>query len=272
MPREPEDLVAFERKLFPTSSADLYRIGRQWRLTNTRYLLGSAAFLDLLNQYFDPQLRGFRIAERFNIVLKPDVTQFTKLEDLTAVQSTNGPFALFELTSAMPRTKLYSTWQVTTNDQAALDQLASPGFDPEKHLLVSSEIAAGAAATNQDPGDVKFISYAPKDIILNATPNVPSVLLLNDRFDPNWKVFVDGSQKTLIRCNYIMRGVQLPAGNHRVEFRFEPPVKAFYVSMAAVALSLLFCGLLLLPSSPKAVVPEVPRQNSPAKQPVATRH
>jgi hypothetical protein len=269
MPREPQDLVAFEKKLFPTSSADLYRIGREWRLTNTRYLLGSAGFLDLLNQYFDPQLHGFRIAQRFDIVPKPDITSPTKLEELTAVPSTNGPFALFELTSAMARTKLYSTWQVTTNDHAALDELANPAFDPEKSVLVSNDIGA-AAKTNQNAGDVKFISYAPKNILLSATPTVPSVLLLNDRFDPNWKVFVDGKPETLLRCNFIMRGVRLPPGDHRVEFRFEPPVRAFYVSVAAVALSVLLCGFLVLPSSPKNPIPESTRTDGTPKQQVAT--
>jgi hypothetical protein len=29
------------------------------------------------------------------------------------------------------------------------------------------------------------------------------VLLLNDRFDPNWNVRVDGKLERLLRCNYI---------------------------------------------------------------------
>jgi len=47
------------------------------------------------------------------------------------------------------------------------------------------------------------------------------VLLLNDRFDPAWRVTVDGKAASLLRCNYIMRGVQLAPGEHTVEFTFE---------------------------------------------------
>ena len=41
-------------------------------------------------------------------------------------------------------------------------------------------------------GTVEFTSYAPKRIVLQAKAGAPAILLLNDRFDPNWKVSVDG--------------------------------------------------------------------------------
>jgi hypothetical protein len=50
------------------------------------------------------------------------------------------------------------------------------------------------------------------------------VLLLNDRFDPAWRVAVDGQPASLLRCNYIMRGVQLAPGAHTVEFTFQIPI------------------------------------------------
>ncbi len=251
MPRMPEDLAAFETRFFPQNSAELPRVTRHWQLTNTRYLLGAAGFLDLLNGQFDPAQHRFRIAERFDILPKPGITQPTKLEELTAVPNTNGPFALFEFTGALPRAKLYSNWQVSTNDQAALAQLASPDFDPEKNLLVAGNGATppAAGATNQVPGEVKFASYTPKDIIFNATATAPSILLLNDRFDPTWTVSVDDKPETLLRCNYIMRGVYLTPGSHKVEFRFVQSMSTFYVSLAAVILGALLSGILLIPPS-----------------------
>jgi hypothetical protein len=50
------------------------------------------------------------------------------------------------------------------------------------------------------------------------------VLLLNDRFDARWSVTVDGKPAQLLRCNYLMRGVQVPAGNHTVKFSFQVPL------------------------------------------------
>jgi hypothetical protein len=48
--------------------------------------------------------------------------------------------------------------------------------------------------------------------------------LLNDRFDPQWSVTVDGKTSTLLRCNYLMRGVQLEPGPHTVKFSFQIPI------------------------------------------------
>ncbi len=75
---------------------------------------------------------------------------------------------------------------------------------------------------------------------------MPSVLLLNDKYDPNWKVTVDGKPETLLRLNFIMRGVALTPGEHTVEFHFAPPLTSLYVSLAAIALGLALVGVLLV--------------------------
>jgi uncharacterized membrane protein YfhO len=125
------------------------------------------------------------------------------------------------------------------------------------------------SGTNQNAGTVEFTSYAPKDIVFKADAATPSVLLLNDRYDPNWKVWVDGKPEPLLRCNYLMRGVYLTPGSHKVEFRFEPPVNTIYVSVAAIAVGLLLCGLLVVvrdPPQAEEIPSPSPRQ---AKVPVS---
>jgi hypothetical protein len=262
MPRMPEDLAAFETALTPASprgAADythfmeeLSRLSvRRWELTNTRYLLGAASFVDFLNQQFDPTQHRFHVVEHFQIAPKPGIAQPSKLEQLTAVPATNGPFALIEFTGALPRAKLYSNWQVSTNDAAALRQLADASFNSEQTVLVAGGPQPSAAAgTNQAPSTVEFASYAPKDVVLNAKASSPSILLLNDHYDPNWKVYVDAKPESLLRCNYLMRGVHLAPGTHKVEFRFEPSTNTFYVSLAAIGIGLLLCGLLVVVKDP----------------------
>jgi len=93
-------------------------------------------------------------------------------------------------------------------------------------------------------GTVDFTSYSPKKIVLRSRASVPSILLLSDRFDPNWKVRVDGKAETLLRCNYLMKGALVPAGDHTVQFSFEPPVNGLYISLAAVIFGLGLIGYL----------------------------
>jgi hypothetical protein len=109
--------------------------------------------------------------------------------------------------------------------------LGSPAFDPEETVLVNTSLPARPAAESGGPnpdtgngGTVEFVSYAPKEIVLQSKADFASVLLLNDRFDPQWSVSVDGKPATLLRCNYIMRGVQLDPGPHTVRFSFHIPI------------------------------------------------
>ncbi|MGA2787523.1 MAG: hypothetical protein ABSF60_08345 [Verrucomicrobiota bacterium] len=248
MPRMPADLEAYEMALRPRSEDMAYLVARRWELTNTRYLLGYADYLDSFNERLDPGQHRFRIVQRFDLMPKPGVYQPTELDQLTAFVSPNGGCALFEFTGALPRVKLYYNWQVNTNDDATLKMLVSTNFDPWQTVLVSEPLptAPAADATSQKAGSVEFKSYAPKDIVFRAQADVPAVLLLNDRFDPHWHVRVDGKPAELLRCNYIMRGVYLTPGQHTVEFQFTLPHKPLYVSLVAIGIGLLLCGALLV--------------------------
>ena len=275
-PRVGSDMELYEMNFLPTSEDKGYLLTRHWQLTNTRYLLGPAGFLDVLNGQFDPAQQRFRIAQRFNIAPKPGVEQATSLEELTAVPDDNGPYALFDFTGALPRAKLYSNWQVPMNDKTAvsgltmtnlgpngwallqqagtndfltLNELASPAFDPSQTVLLADSPAVPnppATTTNENPGTVEYTSYSPKDIKLHTQAGTPTVLLLNDKHDPHWIVTVDGKSAPLLRANFIMRGVYLPAGEHNVEFYFSLPIKPLYVTASAIVFGILLCGFLFV--------------------------
>jgi len=247
-PRVPANEETYEMAMAPRSADSYYLMARRWQLTNTRYLLGPAGFLEVLNEQLDPLQQRFRIVQRFEVVPKPGIQQPTRLEELTAVPNDSGSYALFEFTGALPRVSLYDRWQTNTNDQTTLQTLASKDFDPEKTVLVSTPIPASSAAdaTNENAGTVTFKSYAPKDILLEAKANAPSVLLFNDKFDPQWKVLVDGKPAPLLRCNFIMRGVSLPAGTHLVEFEFSLPNRPLYITMAAMVVGILLSAGLII--------------------------
>lgn len=248
MPRMPEDLKNYLGALSPNGTAEsVPLLARHWELTNTRYLLGAAGYLEVLNQQLDPAKKRFRIAQRFEIVPKPGISQPQRLEELTAVPDSNGRYALFEFTGALPRAKLYSNWQVNTNSQAVLDTLADLKFDPAKTVLVDTpENGLPAISTNENSGTVDFKSYQPKTIVFDAHAVTPSVLLLNDKYDSNWSVTVDDKPAELLRCNYLMRGVYLQPGTHTVTFHFSMPSKPLYVTLTAIGVGLLLSIFLFL--------------------------
>ena len=244
--------------------------GRYWQLTNTRYVLGLTSYLDALNAQLDPGKGRFRVAMTFNVGLKPGVvTQSPTLLDLTAVPMTNGPLALFEFTAALPRTKLFSNWEVSTNVTDTLKKLADPAFDPLATVLVTEAIPTSSATTNHSASTAQIVSFKPKRYEIHAHAAEPSVLLLNDRFHPDWHVTVDGQPAQALHCNFIMRGVQVPAGDHTVIFTYETPLTGMKVTLSAYAVGFVLLGMLLLGPTKGAppATPEPTPTNKPAENP-----
>jgi hypothetical protein len=128
-----------------------------------------------------------------------------------------------------------------------LQTLTAPQWDPAQSVLVSSNtsVPPPPAVPGTDPGIVSIASYAPADIKLKASARTPAVHLYNDRFADEWRVWVDGKESPLLRCNYIMRGVFLSAGEHAVEFRFRPSVTPLYITLFAFAVGILLAGWLI---------------------------
>lgn len=232
-PRPPADKQAYTNALLP-------KPGRYWELTNTRYILGMAGFLDALNTQIDKGKGRFKIVERFDIAPKPGVANPTGLDDLTAVPSADGALAVFEFTGALPRAKFFTNWLVNTNGDAALKTLADDSFDPSSVVIVSDPIT-GSPATNAAPASAEITSYNPRRIEVKVNAPSAGVLLLNDRFDKDWQASAGGQSLPLLHCNFIMRGVQLPAGQHTVVFEFRPSLTGLKVSLGAIAIGIGLC-------------------------------
>lgn len=63
-------------------------------------------------------------------------------------------------------------------------------------------------------------------------------------YDKGWNVFVDGKKADYIRVNYILRGMSVPAGEHTIEFRFEP--KSYDTGNTIALLSSVLIMLLIV--------------------------
>ena len=60
-------------------------------------------------------------------------------------------------------------------------------------------------------------------------------------YKDGWNAYINGKLTPHFRVNYVLRGMQIPAGNNEIVFKFEPEViqKGGLISLGSYALLLL---------------------------------
>lgn len=245
----PELDLNYVQNFFPRSTNDYYVFSRMWELTATRFGIGQNGYSDVLNQNFDAGRNRFRNFATFNFVPKNSSTQTggVSLDELTTQIATNGGFSLIEFAGALPRAKLFTTWETLPTDEATLKTLREASFDPAQKVLLapdSPDLPTPSRAATNGTAKAELANYHAKWFDVQTEASAPGVLLVNDKFSPNWKVWVDGKPEPLLRCNYIMRGVFVPGGSHKVEFKYRPPMNSLYVTLSAMGVGVLLLGFL----------------------------
>lgn len=247
MPRMPELDSAYMKVFRPAGPGDLGRIGRMWQLDNVRYVIGSRGMVAELNRQFDPAKQSFKPVLGFDLVPKPGSPpgERVTLDDITAVANPAGQYAVIEYGGALPRALLLSRWDVIPDDTAALKTLQSPAFDPATTVVLDAPpVLAGGnpLATNSSAvasaSEATITEWAPKRVAIRTSSTGDAVLLLNDRWDPNWHATVDGKPAVILRANFLMRGVAVSSGQHEVVFSYTPSMRMLWVTLSAIAAAL----------------------------------
>ncbi len=74
---------------------------------------------------------------------------------------------------------------------------------------------------------VQITNYGIHNITLDAEASGNNLLYLSEVYYPDWKVYIDGQPAEILKTNYLFRGVVVPKGKHKIEFKFEP--KTYYM-------------------------------------------
>jgi len=76
--------------------------------------------------------------------------------------------------------------------------------------------------TNLDTEDkIKLISYNSNEYIYEITTKSNCIFINSEIFYHDWKAFDNGKEIEILRVNYALRGIELRAGTHRIEYKFE---------------------------------------------------
>jgi len=70
---------------------------------------------------------------------------------------------------------------------------------------------------------VVLTNYGTKRLTFSSKSNVDAPVIFSEIYYPEgWVCRIDGNEVPVFKANYILRGVQVPAGEHQIEWSFEP--------------------------------------------------
>lgn len=86
---------------------------------------------------------------------------------------------------------------------------------------------------------IDLVDYRPNNITYTTNnPNDGFAVFSEMHYPSGWQAFIDGAPQEHYRVDYALRGMKVPAGQHNIEFRFEPEVveTGSQITLAANAL------------------------------------
>ena len=148
-----------------------------------------------------------------------------------------------------------------TEEIKALDSLDSKNkavYSPHKALEyfknIKNDYVIDSLAT------IKLTEVKPNYLKYQSNNTNKGFAVFSEIYYPDgWKILIDNEEVNHMRVNYILRGMEVPAGKHTIEFKFDPDVVKTG-SKITLASSILL-GLLLI----SGLFYEFKRNNKPSK-------
>ncbi len=95
-------------------------------------------------------------------------------------------------------------------------------IDTRRTAVVAHPFEVRSAEFGQ--GEIVLEEYRPNYLRYRAAADAPALAVFSEiYYDKGWTAYVDGVETPYIRADYVLRAMELPAGEHVVEWRFRAP-------------------------------------------------
>lgn len=113
-------------------------------------------------------------------------------------------------------------------------------LDPSQKAVVDKRFASVVRSMPADStATIKLIAYEPNYLKYEVESEKGGTVLFSEIYYPGWQSTIDGEEVAHGRANYIFRAMNVPAGKHVVEFRFDPKSLKVTENIAFVAIGIL---------------------------------
>ena len=114
------------------------------------------------------------------------------------------------------------------------------GLDPIEKAVVDKKFESVVKSLPSDStATIELVAYEPNYLKYEVSSDKGGTVVFSEIYYPGWKSTIDGQEVAHGRANYILRAMNVPAGQHVVEFRFDPTSLHVTENIAFIALGLL---------------------------------
>ena len=138
--------------------------------------------------------------------------------------------------------------QVTYVDNANEEIEAIHGINPIETVVVDKrfESVLKPAAESDSTCSVVLTAYEPNDLKYEVNSTKGGTVVFSEIYYPGWQAYIDGEKVEHGRANYILRAMNVPAGKHVVEFKFDPDSLHATETIAYIAFVLLAIAAVVI--------------------------
>ena len=114
------------------------------------------------------------------------------------------------------------------------------GLNPQQTAVVDKKFESIVKSIPSDAMDtIELVAYEPNYLKYEVDSEKGGTVVFSEIYYPGWQSTIDGQEAAHGRANYILRAMNVPAGKHVVEFRFDPKSLHTTETIAFIALGLL---------------------------------
>jgi uncharacterized membrane protein YfhO len=126
---------------------------------------------------------------------------------------------------------------------------ALTGFNSKQTAIIDKRFESDLkdfTPTADSAASIVLLTYAPNKITYESNAATNQMAVFSEiYYEKGWNAYIDGNLVPHQRVNYVLRALQVPAGKHNIDFKFEPKVVETGETIAYASSIALYLGLAL---------------------------
>lgn len=213
--------------------------------------LTTSSFQDPVTSYYHKNIGGYsavKMRRYQDLITKylaprdPDVINMLNTKYLIVPGQAGAPQAQRNPGAYGPAWLVSSIMSVNSNDEEFNALGTVP--DLKNTAIVHADFSDAVAGLNPSgEGTVSITEYTPDELTYSFNSPAEQLVVFSEIWygpDLGWEATIDGQPAELIRTNYLLRGLRVPAGQHTITMSFRP--SSFFTGKAIS----MICSLLII--------------------------